>query len=196
MSFRIAGLLRFWPTIRLLGIVEIAMAVFMLAPASPAVAASAADLSAFLAAYRCDVVERLLMIHANQTSKDDRFLIIGLQGAPEETYVQCLFNDDDSKIFCEAASGFYLQKAGEPRRSRVTPQALAALARLGFSTDDSKGNYRRMMDLTGPSDFTVIADLMLSALYQGYGAGLDSRLIWEAPLAPGKGTFARCAPLS
>jgi hypothetical protein len=78
----------------------------------------------------------------------------------------------------------------------VTPQALAALARLGFATDDSEGNYRRMIDLAGSDDFTFIADLLLSALYQGYGAGLDSRLIWEAPLAPGKGTFARCAPLS
>jgi hypothetical protein len=195
MQILIAVLLRHWPTIRLLEIAGIAMAVAIFSPAGPAAAASAADLTAFLAAYRCDVVERLRMIHANPTSKDDRFLIIGLQNPPQ-AYVQCLFNDDDSKILCEAASGFYDQKAGDPRPFRVTPQALAALARLGFSTDDSKGNYRRMIDLAGSDDFTFIADLLLSALYQGYGAGLDSRLILEAPLAPGKGTFARCAPLS
>jgi hypothetical protein len=195
MPIPFAGLLRHWPMVRLRGIVGIAAAIVMFARASPAAAASATDLTAFIAAYRCDVVERLRMIHANTTSKDDRFLIIGLQDT-SEAYVQCLFNDDDSKIFCEAASGFYLQKEDQPRRFRMTPQALAALARLGFSTDASKGNYRRMIDLTGSSDFTAIADLLLSALYQGYGAGLDSRLIWEAPLAPGKGTFARCAPLS
>lgn len=195
MPILVVCLLRHWPVIRLRGMVGIAMAAFMFASASPAAAASASDLTAFLALYRCDVVERLRMIHANPTSKDDRFLIIGLQDPPE-AYVQCLFNDDDSKILCEAASGFYSQEAGEPRGFRVTSQALAALARLGFSTDDSKGNYRRMIDLTGSGDYTVIADLLLSALYQVYGAGLDSRSIWEAPLAPGKGTFARCAPLS
>jgi hypothetical protein len=194
MSFLIAGLLRFWPTIRLRRKGGIAMAAAMVAPASPAAAASASDLTAFLAAYRCELVERLRMIHADP-APDARHLIIYLLDAPR-AYVQCLFVENDSKILCEAESEFYRQKAGEPRRFRITPQSLAALARLGFSTDDSKGNYRRIIDLTGAGDFTVVADLLLSALYQGYGARLDSRLEWEAPLAPGKGTFARWAPFS
>jgi hypothetical protein len=186
----------FWraPIGRLRWMVRMAMAVAMLAAAGPVAAGSSTDLAAFLAAYRCDVVERLQMIHADPTPKK-RYLVIGLLDPPE-AYVQCLFVENDSKILCEAESGFYRQKAGEPRQFRVTPQALAALARLGFSTDDSEGNYQRMIDLASTSDFAGVADLILSALYQGYGAGLDSRMEWQAPLAPGRGTFARCAPLS
>ena len=126
------------------------MAAAMVAPASPAAAASASDLTAFLAAYRCELVERLRMIHADP-APDARHLIIYLLDAPR-AYVQCLFVENDSKILCEAKSELYRQKAGEPRRFRMTPQSLAALARLGFSTDDFKGNYRRIIDLTGPAN--------------------------------------------
>ncbi len=170
-----------------------AVAVAMLAAVGPVAAGSSTDLTAFLAAYRCDV-ERA----ANDPRRSDAQVLFGDRAALIRPRPACSppLVENDSKILCEAESGFYRQKAGEPRQFRVTPQALAALARLGFSTDDSKGNYRRIIDLTGAGDFTVVADLLLSALYQGYGARLNSRLEWEAPLAPGRGTFARCAPLS
>jgi len=38
--------------------------------------------------------------------------------------------------------------------------------------------------------------VILTALYEAYGARIDSKLEWEAPLAQGKGLFARCAPVS
>ncbi len=91
---------------------------------------------------------------------------------------------------------FYDQKPDQARRFRVTPEALAALAKLGFSTDDSKGNYQRMIDIASPDDFGAVADVILSALYETYGARTDSKIEWQAPLAPGRGIFLVCAPVS
>ena len=156
--------------------------------------ADPADLAGFLAAYRCDLVERLRMIHADRTPKD-RYLILAIKEGPRG-YVQCLFVENDTRLLCEAESGFYEPKAGEPRRFRVRPEGVAALARLGFSTDDSKGNYQRLIPLDGSDDFAGVADVILTALYEAYGARMDSELEWQAPLAPGKGLFARCAPVS
>ena len=62
---------------------------------------------------------------------------------------------------------------------------------------DSGGlnNLKKMhAEQIDPSRLSV-ADLLLPALYP-CDAGLDPQLILEAPAAPGKGTFARCAPLS
>jgi hypothetical protein len=56
--------------------------------------------------------------------------------------VQCLFLPDRPNILCEASSGFYQSKPGEPRASwRVPPDRLAELAKFGFSTDD----FRRQL---------------------------------------------------
>jgi hypothetical protein len=162
--------------------------------AADAARADTADLAVFLAAYRCDVVERLRMIRADQTPKH-RYLILAIKEGPRG-YVQCLFVENDARLLCEAESGFYAQKDGEPRRFRVRSEGIAALAQLGFSTDDSEGNYQRLIPLDGSDDFAEIADVILTALYEAYGARLDSKLEWEAPLAPGKGLFARCAPVS
>jgi hypothetical protein len=159
--------------------------------------AARADPAVFLAAYRCDVVARLTMIHANHTShrSDNRYLILDLQ-AGQRGFVQCLFDEGDAQILCEAESGYYPHNPAQPREFRVDPKGVAALARLGFSTDDSEGNYQRVISLSGPYDYATVADVMLTALYEVYGARMDSKLEWQAPLAPGKGLFARCAPVS
>jgi hypothetical protein len=162
--------------------------------AASAADAALADLAVFLAAYRCDVVERLSMIRADRTPKD-RYLILAIKEGPRG-YVQCLFVENDSRLLCEAESGFYAQAVGQPRAFRVTPEGIAALARLGFSTDDSEGNYQRLIPLNGADAFAEVADVVLTALFEAYGARLDSKLQWEAPLAPGKGLFARCSPVS
>jgi hypothetical protein len=124
----------------------------VLSAASPA--AADGGLAAFLSAHRCDVVERLRMIHADPAPKD-RYLVISL----------------------------------------LAPDRLAALASLGFATDDTDGNYQRLIDAAGEAADDAVADAILSALYRGYGARIDSRLKWAAPLAPGKGIFLRCAPV-
>jgi hypothetical protein len=96
---------------------------------SVAFAAGAADgLQNFLATYRCAVVERLELTHAraDQAGKGE-FLILAPRSA-RERYVQCIFHDKDTAIFCEAASGFYKP----PVWRTLDANAMAALKRLGF----------------------------------------------------------------
>lgn len=62
---------------------------------------------------------------------------------------------------------------------------IAALGRLGFSTDDSAGNFRLDVAIAKPPDFGAIADLILKALYAGYDARVDKTLTFDAPFAPG-----------
>jgi hypothetical protein len=151
-------------------------------------------LQAFINTYRCAVIERLQLIHLNRTHETDRFLVLALRRNPE-MYVQCLFMDDDRRMLCEAASGFYAQRPGEPRRFRVTPQGLSALALLGFSTDDSGGNHQRLIDLNSTADFPVVADLILAALYHGYGARIGSDMEWKSPLAGVDPVSSPCTPI-
>jgi hypothetical protein len=161
-------------------------------------AQAADDLRAFLANHRCAVVERLELIHArgNRSRSHNRFLVVALE-QHGQSYVQCLFVTQDTRMLCEAASGFYAQRTGEPRRFRLAPEAVAALGRLGFSTDDTQGNYRRELELGRPPKLVAVADLMLSALYEGYGARLDTRLKLTAPMVPRvKREFSKCALMS
>ncbi|WP_158817101.1 hypothetical protein [Methylocapsa sp. S129] len=104
MQKRVDHLFRIWPNRRGRWAVGMVLAGALVLAASSVVAASSTDLSAFLAAYRCDVVERLKMIHADRAPKS-RYLVIGLLGA-QRGYVQCLFVEDDHRLLCEAESGF------------------------------------------------------------------------------------------
>ena len=149
-----------------------------------------------LGRYLCPVVDRLERIHAmgDPALHSDEYLIVAIDGR-DETYVQCLFYlaDGLEKIMCEAASGFYLTKPGQPRTVHLPADAIAALARLGFSTDDSKGNFRIDVD-ADPPDFRAIGELILKALHDAYGARAESKLLLVAPYAP-KGT-PKCVPVS
>jgi hypothetical protein len=166
----------------------------VLAQTGLAAAEEADDLATFVAAHRCDVVRRLEMIHANG-APPDRFLIIELQG-PGGAYVQCLFGDDDHQLFCEGESGFYDHPPGAPQEFHLGSEGVRALAKLGFSTDASKGNYQRMFDVAGPQDYSRVAEIILDVLFEAYGARLDSQLAWHAPLVPGTGRLRDCAPVS
>jgi hypothetical protein len=148
----------------------------------------------FLQQYRCPVVDRLQRIYATGDPEkfQDEYLILDMPPL-RENYVQCLFYRAD-KIMCEAASGFYLNAPGEPRTMYLPASAIAALARLGFSTDDSQGNFRIDLDLANPPDFNAIATLMLRALYDGYGARAQTKLDFHAPYAEQAGS--KCTPVS
>src|SRR6202035_4848264 len=99
--------------------------------------------------------------------------------------------DTRTKMLCEASSGFFYT---EPRSYWLPPQAVAALARLGFLTDDSTGNFRIWFDVADPPDFNAIADFMLKALHDGYGARADMALRFSAPFAPH--ASSKCIPVS
>src|SRR6266545_706778 len=156
--------------------------------------AQSSELRMFLATYRCAVVERLELIYQHPAPRD-RFLALALSNGPRG-YVQCIFLEDNTKMLCEAESGYYADLPGRPRSFRVTPQGLAALARLGFSTEDWDGNHQLMMDIRGPDDFAAVADTILSALYDAYGARLGSHMHWTSPLAQQpNAASSRCTPI-
>jgi hypothetical protein len=98
-------------------------------------------------------------------------------------YVQCMFIHGGLQMLCEASSGFYYDQEGSPRTMWLRPENIAALARLGFSTDDSAGNFRMEFDVAARPDFNGIADLILTALHDGYGARATTWLRFNAPFA-------------
>jgi hypothetical protein len=145
--------------------------------------------------YRCAVVDRLDRIYDNPRPTDfrDRFLAVTLGGHPHG-YVQCMFIHSRTALLCEASSGFYFSKPDEPRTFYLPSASVTALGQLGFSTDDSAGNFRYEVELESPPDFNTIADLILKALHDGYGARADSELQFNAPFAPRPTT--KCVPVS
>jgi hypothetical protein len=130
--------------------------------------------------------------HGDRSVQWDRFLILGSRSAREH-YVQCIFTDNDTEMHCEAASGFYAPKA---LQFHLAPPQMAALKRLGFSTDASMGNFQRDIDTRKPADLPAVSDLMLSTLYEVYGVR-GSDLQWgRAPLTPElKGVPTSCVPI-
>lgn len=176
-------------------LVRVFLFLIVAAPAAISGAAAQTSLRALLIEYRCAVVDRLDRIHENPAPTDfrDRFLAVTLPEHPHG-YVQCIFFDSRRKILCEASSGFYFDPPGRTRTFRLSREAVAALGALGFSTDDSQGNFRLERELGAQPDFNALADLMLKALHDGYGARAESKLRFNAPFAPRPTT--KCIPVS
>ncbi len=122
-----------------------------------------------------EILGYLKAIHAHPPTPRDRFLIVDIG---RSGYVQCLLYSRDRKILCEVASGFY----GLPGDQYVAPDKLPALAALGYSTDASKGNYQRRLDVKGGDSLPEIADLVIRSLHDVYGAGPDDPFRYVAPL--------------
>ncbi len=133
-------------------------------------------------AHRCHLASELhhTALHA---AKVDRFVVAGLARSPQ-SYVQCYLMRDGGSAVCEASSGFYAQEEDEPRVFSVSPFGVTALRRLGF-TGGKSGNFRQVVTLRREADLLAVADLMLATLFRVYGARADSRIDWNAPLAPG-----------
>lgn len=159
-------------------------ALVLVAAALPLVAPDAGLASAagesFVRRHRCAVVARLDAIHRRGPvdQSRDRFIVVSLRDQPQH-YVQCMFGDRDSRMFCEAASGAY-GAAGESGL-RLGASAREALRALRFVQDNPRENYARTIDLGDPPDLGLAADLMLSALHEAYGARPGSELQIEAP---------------
>lgn len=173
-----------------------AVIVFWALVASVGVAwAQTGTLRALLVEYRCPVVDRLDRIydHPKPTDFRDRFLALTLTGHPHG-YVQCMFVANRTGILCEASSGYYYNKAGAPRTYYLPRAAIDALGKLGFSTDDTKGNFRYQRSIGSPPDLNTIADLMLTALHDAYGARAGETLRFNAPFA--RRATSKCIPVS
>ena len=174
----------------------IALPTSTIAKTSLAARVPADDRATFVYAFECSVVELLDRIHrhADLQATDSRFLIL----APldrGDSYVQCAFDDDDRYMMCEAASGFYAAPGDAPVFS---PAQRQALARLGFSADGSHGNFQHYFRLRDTDPFLQVADMLLNALYDGYGVRMDEAIEVVAPFALNHGVLSRdrCAPVS
>jgi len=154
----------------------------------------AKTLRALLAQYHCAVVDRLEQIYrAEDSSNPQNWFVIVYFAANPNDYVQCVF-DTKTRMLCEAASGFYDKVATEPRTRWLPPSSVAALGRLGFSTDDSAGNFQIWLDVAKPPDLGRIADFILRTLHDGFAARADDALKFNAPLAPH--AVRSCVPVS
>lgn len=147
-----------------------------------------------LVEYRCQLVDRLERVYefGDRRSQRDRFIAVTAPQHPHG-YVQCMFAKRGSLLYCEASSGFY----GKPDSSyaqRLSRDKIEALARLGFSTDDSKGNFSLEKLLDPRPNFNAIADLILQALHDGYDARAETKLRFNAPFA--KRATSSCIPIS
>ena len=161
-----------------------AAALALLLTAVPAVAEPRGR-EAFLDAYECPVAKRLAAIHerGDRHKEPGRFLILSID-RPGPDYVQCAFYDEDRQMMCEAASGFYTDPPNTKRQTYLPPATVAKLGKLGFSTDDSRGNFQRVMDTRDSGGLGSVARLLLRALYEAYGARTDDRIAVTAPLLP------------
>ncbi|WP_267421838.1 hypothetical protein [Methylobacterium sp. GC_Met_2] len=161
-----------------------ACAVLMITVTSPLAAADLSDTAAsrtrFIARHRCAIVEHLEIMHQRGPIEEsrDRFIIVALRGAPQR-YVQCIFQDRDTRMFCEASSGAY-GPTGEGRL-QLGPPERAALNALGYVQASPSKNSARDVVIGDPPDVTIAADLMLAALHDGYGAGPGSVIEIQAP---------------
>ena len=171
----------------------IATGIWLLLPAA-ALSQGGSSFEQLLNQYRCPIVDRLERIYAkgNPEKFEDGYLIVDIPGR-SENYVQCIFYKTD-KIICEAASGFYLNAPNEPGTMYLSADAIAALGRLGFSTGDSEGNFRIDLDVPSPPKHNAIAELMLRALHDAYGARAETKLDFHAPYAPH--ASPKCVPVS
>ena len=157
------------------------------------VAVDGADFNAFRKKYHCEISQRLAKLQASKRTRD-RYLVLALIYHPDR-FAQCLSMTSGARVLCEASSGFYTQKGAKPRTFRPSPEAIEVLGRLGFSTDDSQGNFQRQMDTRTDRDIEAVADLLLAAIYEAYGARPNSALEITAPLAPMTAEeLARCVP--
>lgn len=161
-----------------------AAALWAQACSASALAQTADTKQAFLARYRCPIAEMLRQVfEAPSAFKErDRYMVLSVAHVGQ-SYVQCMFAEGRTKLYCEASSGYYAEAADKPRRTFSSDETKAALDRLGFNTGSDQKNYPYERDFTGVPDFGEIATLMLLALHDGFGARAETPLRADAPFA-------------
>lgn len=173
-----------------------AIALVMIVSGVTSTMADTDGLSDFVETYQCSLEGLIAKILARDKREErDRFIILSLP-SHEASYVQCAFGDRDRQALCEASSGFWNNSWEKPH---FIPVQLQALQKLGFSTDGTHGNFQRHMNFVSyaPEPY-ALAELMLSALHEGYGARKDMPIEVVAPFALRHGFLprGRCVPIS
>jgi hypothetical protein len=141
-------------------------------------------LKTLLAFRQCPLSSYLQAVHDRPAvvSGGVPFLKVSVEKRPLN-YVQCRFSDDHKTLYCEASSYFDAGPSAKPLSLSLPPAALAALAKLGFATDDARKNFPYERALGRPPDFDAIATLMLTALHDAYGVREETELKTFAPFA-------------
>ena len=154
----------------------------MISGLPPVVAQPADTLNELLAAERCLLSAQLKAVYERPSAFKERgrFLVVRVEARPQ-SYVQCMFADNRSKLYCEASSFYYAEPEMKPRTFYMPSDAMAALQKLGFATRTSEKNFPYERALSGTPDFDAIATLMLTALHDAYGAREDTVLTTAAP---------------
>jgi len=101
--------------------------------------------------------------------------------ARPQNYVQCMFADNRSILYCEASSFYCAERDTKPRTLYMPPERMAALEKLGFSIRTSEKNFPYERVLSDTPDFDEIATMMLTALHNTYGVRQDTELATDAP---------------
>jgi hypothetical protein len=155
------------------------------------------DLSDFLSTYRCAVLGRLQTMYRNTNAALDahRFIVVAREDAVQ-SYVQCIFIDHATRMLCEASSGYYLTLPTEPRSMMLPNTAKIELAALGFDTTEEQGNFKRFVTTSKLDDLSAVADLLLTALFRGYGARINSVISINAAIGPKIRQLQSCIPVS
>jgi hypothetical protein len=130
-----------------------------------------------LSKYHCAVANLLAEMRSGPLTSSDRFLIL----SPRHRlafYVQCVFDNDDQDLLCEAASGFF----DEGVKNFLTAKKLAVLAGLGFSTDASNDNFKMRKTFDGTPDIDALATFYIETLVRVYDFSEVEELRFTAPL--------------
>ncbi len=160
--------------------------------------ALADDIGVFVQTYRCDVIEALEAIAKPfEPPSNDRYTVISRVDRPQ-AYVQCLALPNDTML-CEASTGAYGPKAGEPGAFALTSEMRTELKVLGFEEDSNEkpGNASYTVITPTPLSRGIVAEKLLTTLYKVYGARLTTKMLIAAPLRHKKPILlGRCRLLS
>jgi hypothetical protein len=135
-----------------------AAGIAILLEATPALARSSKQLDAFLTAYQCPVFAALQQIRARPMTQYDRFIVLSV--GEGQRYVQCIYEDEDRVLHCEASSGFY----GPMPAGWLSKAALRAIAAQGFDMEGSKSNFVQHITVRDQADIWKVAGIMLETL--------------------------------
>ena len=158
------------------------------------------SLEDFIVTYRCMVIEHLKAIreHGSRATPENRYVILALQNSPQR-FVQCIYHEYDSKLLCEASSGRFGPRAGQHHNLTLSQHAIERLHALGFEDPpgDDVANFAQEIALGDPPDLESVSRILLSAMYETYGARNGMIMKLTTPLvAPEPEIVLGCKPVS
>jgi hypothetical protein len=146
----------------------------------------------FLQRNLCPIQQILNAVHDRpwaHADEQNRFLILQPRGRLG-AYAQCVFFESGRSVHCEVASPFFAMRNPRPDIARK-----AAVARLGYSLDDSKDNYIREFRLDA-KDAPPLAEFMLRSLYESFLDDPQTQVMFNAPMVKSVPSPGGCTPTS